>query len=47
MSKQERAIADLVFVGLSRRVLALDRYTGVVVWEWKAPKPKGPYKKYK
>ena len=41
MSKQERAIADLVFVGLNRRVLALDRYTGVVAWEWKAPKGSG------
>ncbi len=41
MSKRERAIADLVFVGLNRRVLALDRYTGEVVWEWKAPKGSG------
>ncbi len=35
---QQRAVADMVFVGLSRRVLALDRYTGEIVWEWKAPK---------
>ncbi len=41
MAKQERAIADLVFVGLNRRVLALDRYTGEIVWEWKAPKGSG------
>ena len=41
MSKQERAIANLVFVGLNRRVLALDRYTGEIVWEWKAPKGSG------
>jgi outer membrane protein assembly factor BamB len=38
---QQRAVADMVFVGLSRRVLALDRYTGEIVWEWKAPKGGG------
>ncbi|MHC4652372.1 MAG: outer membrane protein assembly factor BamB family protein [Planctomycetota bacterium] len=35
---QQRALADMIFVGLSRKVLALDRYTGEIVWEWKAPK---------
>ncbi len=35
---QQRAVADLLFVGISRKVLALDRYTGEIVWEWKAPK---------
>jgi outer membrane protein assembly factor BamB len=35
---QQRALADLVIVGISRKVLALDRYTGEIVWEWKAPK---------
>ena len=35
---QQRALADMVFVGLSRKVLALDRFTGEIVWEWKAPK---------
>jgi hypothetical protein len=28
--------ADLVFVGFNRRVAALDRRTGEIVWEWKA-----------
>lgn len=40
MSSQ-RAPADLVFVGLNRRVIALDRYTGELAWEWKAPKGAG------
>lgn len=30
-------IADLVFVGFNRRVAALQRQTGELVWEWKAP----------
>ncbi|MHC4142798.1 MAG: outer membrane protein assembly factor BamB family protein [Planctomycetota bacterium] len=38
---QQRAVADMVFVGLSRKVLALDRFTGEIVWEWKAPKGTG------
>jgi len=29
--------ADLVFVGYNRRVAALHRRTGEIVWEWKAP----------
>jgi putative pyrroloquinoline-quinone binding quinoprotein len=29
--------ADLVFVGFNRRVAALERRTGELVWEWKAP----------
>ncbi|MCF7785039.1 MAG: PQQ-binding-like beta-propeller repeat protein [Prosthecobacter sp.] len=29
--------ADLVFVGFNRRVAALERQTGELVWEWKAP----------
>ncbi len=38
---QERTIADLVYVGLNRRVIALDRYTGDMVWQWKAPSGSG------
>jgi len=38
---QERTIRDLVFVGLNRRVIALDRADGHVVWEWKASKGSG------
>ncbi len=30
-------IADLVFVGFNRRVAALERRRGDLVWEWKAP----------
>jgi outer membrane protein assembly factor BamB len=37
----ERSIEDLVFVGLNRRVIALDRYAGHVVWDWKAPRGSG------
>ena len=39
--QRERTIADLVYVGFNRRVIALDRYTGEIVWEWKAPKGQG------
>lgn len=38
---QERSIADLIFVGLNRKVLALDRYTGEVVWLWRSPRGSG------
>ncbi len=43
MSNQpkERAMANQIFVGLNRRVLALDRYSGEIAWEWKAPKGSG------
>ena len=34
----ERTLLDLVFVGFNSRVLALDRDTGEVVWDWKSPK---------
>lgn len=39
----ERALADLVFVGFNSQVLALDRFTGEVVWDWKAPKGRASY----
>jgi hypothetical protein len=29
---------QLVFAGFNRRVAALDRQTGTIVWQWKAPK---------
>ena len=32
-----RTLADLVFVGFNSRVVALDRYSGEIVWDWKAP----------
>lgn len=37
----ERTVGDLVFVGFNRWVVALDRYTGEIVWEWKPPKASG------
>ena len=40
-STADRTLADLVFVGFNSRVLALDRYNGEVVWEWKSPEGKG------
>ncbi len=37
----ERTLADLVYVGFNRRVVALDRYIGEIVWDWKAPQGTG------
>ena len=34
------SIKNLIFVGFNSRVLALDRYTGEIVWHWQCPKPK-------
>jgi hypothetical protein len=34
----ERGLLDLVFAGFNSRVVALDRDTGEIVWDWKAPK---------
>ncbi len=31
-------LADLVFSGFNRRVAALHRRTGQIVWQWRAPK---------
>ena len=36
-------VDGLVFVGLNSHVAALDRRYGTMVWQWKAPKPKGGY----
>jgi len=38
---QKTTIQDLVYVGFNRRVIALDRYTGETVWDWKSPKGSG------
>jgi outer membrane protein assembly factor BamB len=32
------ALGELVFLGFNKRVAALDRRTGDLVWEWKAKK---------
>ncbi len=37
----ERTLQDLVFVGFNSRVVALDRYTGEKVWDWKSPEGSG------
>ena len=37
----ERTIHDLLFVGFNSRIAALDRFSGEIVWEWKAPKGSG------
>ena len=34
----ERTIGDLLFVALNSKVIALDRYDGTIVWQWKSPK---------
>ena len=39
----ERTLDDLVFVGFNSQVIALDRFTGEVVWDWKAPKGRASY----
>jgi hypothetical protein len=36
-----RTVADLVYAGFNSRVVALDRYTGELVWEWKCPQASG------
>lgn len=36
-----RTIADMVFVGFSKHVVALDRYTGEMIWKWTFPKGGG------
>ena len=38
---QQRALADLVFVGINRKVAALDCCSGEIVWQWQAPKGSG------
>jgi outer membrane protein assembly factor BamB len=37
----QRSLADLVFVSFNKQVVALDRYTGELVWKWSAPKGSG------
>lgn len=37
----ERNLDDMVFIGFNRRVVALDRYSGDTLWDWKAPKGTG------
>ena len=41
MAQSMRTVSDLVFVGFHSQVIALDRYTGEIVWKWKSPKGSG------
>jgi outer membrane protein assembly factor BamB len=34
-------INDVVFVGFNKQIIALDRYTGEKIWDWKSPKGTG------
>ena len=36
-------IKDLVFAGLNAHVVALDRNSGEIVWQWVSPKPRAGY----
>jgi outer membrane protein assembly factor BamB len=40
-SEAQRTLADLVFVSFNKQVVALDRYTGELVWKWASPKGSG------
>ena len=35
------SVLDVVYLGFNLRVLALDRLTGEIAWEWKSPKGSG------
>ena len=35
---KKQTILDLVFLGFNSRVVALDRQSGELVWQWKSPK---------
>ena len=37
-NKTVLTIQDLTYVGFNSRVLAMDRETGAIVWDWKSPK---------
>lgn len=40
-SGKGRRSADLLFVGFNRRIAALQRSDGELVWQWKAPRGTG------
>ncbi len=40
---QALSIADLLFVSFNSRVIALDRDSGDMVWNWKTPKGRSNY----
>ena len=41
MTDNTLTIDDLLFVGFNRRVVALDKRTGELIWKWKAPNGTG------
>lgn len=41
MAESQRTMADLVFLSFNKQVVALDRYTGELVWKWSVPKGAG------
>ncbi|QDU08280.1 PQQ-binding-like beta-propeller repeat protein [Gimesia aquarii] len=40
---QALSIADMLFVSFNSRVIALDRDTGDMIWNWKTPKGRSNY----
>ena len=41
VERPELTVDDLVFVGFNSRIAALDRATGDLLWDWKAPHGSG------
>ena len=41
MPESTTSIDSLIFVGFSRRVVALDRFDGRIVWDWKSSSGSG------
>lgn len=37
MAARFMKLSDLIFTGFNKRVAALDRHSGEIVWKWKAP----------
>ncbi len=40
-TREDLSVLDLMYVGFNSRVVALDRDTGEIVWDWKSPKGSG------
>lgn len=39
--RDKLSVLDLIYVGFNSRVVALNRDTGEIVWQWKSPKGSG------
>lgn len=35
------SLSDILFAGFNRRVAAMDKHTGTIIWSWVAPKGQG------